>query len=147
MFLDNIKVTGSLTIDHYDQHMRLKECRKINNLVVSAGKNLVMTRLAGNTKGPVTHIGLGTGNLSPSLSDTDLQVLLSTRQTIDSATVNNNVITYIKQFNPGVCTGALTEAGLFNAVTDGDMLSRVLFNVINKDSLDTIVITWAIVLS
>lgn len=50
-------------------------------------------------------------------------------------------------FNPGEGTGAVTEAGVFNAATAADMLCRTVFAVVNKAATDTMVITWTITLS
>jgi len=41
-------------------------------------------------------------------------------------------------------TGAVKEAGLFNDVAGGIMLSRVIFSTINKLVPDDLIITWDI---
>jgi hypothetical protein len=58
--------------------------------------------------------------------------------------VSTNIATVSTTFGAGVGTGALTEAGIFNAATAGVMLSRVVFSVVNKASTDALTITWAI---
>jgi hypothetical protein len=50
----------------------------------------------------------------------------------------------VATFGAGVATGAITEAGVFNALTAGTMLCRTVFSVINKGALDTLVITWKV---
>jgi len=44
-------------------------------------------------------------------------------------------------------TGAITEAGIFNASTAGDMFARTKFAVVNKGADDTMSITWTITVS
>jgi len=47
-------------------------------------------------------------------------------------------------FGAGVGTGAVTEAGIFNASSAGTMLCRTTFSVINKAAADTLGITWTV---
>jgi hypothetical protein len=47
----------------------------------------------------------------------------------------------------GVGTGAISEAGIFNASSGGTMLCRTVFPVVNKQASDTIAITWTITIS
>jgi hypothetical protein len=54
---------------------------------------------------------------------------------------------FVSSFEAGDGTGAVTEAGLFNAATGGDMLCRTVFSVVNKAADDTMAITWTITLS
>ena len=54
---------------------------------------------------------------------------------------------YVASFEAGDATGAVTEAGLFNAVTGGDMLCRTVFAVVNKAADDTMTVTWTITVS
>jgi hypothetical protein len=54
------------------------------------------------------------------------------------------VITYASTFAAGTGTGALVEAGIFNAASAGVMLCKTSFDVVNKQTADTIAITWTI---
>ena len=58
-----------------------------------------------------------------------------------------NSITYVATFSAGEGTGAITEAGLFNASSAGDMLCRTVFPVINKGVNDSCTITWSVTVS
>ena len=64
-----------------------------------------------------------------------------------STTVTNNEIAYVASFGAGEGTGAITEAGLFNAVTGGTMLCRTVFSVVNKGASDSMTITWTVTVS
>ena len=56
-------------------------------------------------------------------------------------------MTYVASFGAGDGTGAITEAGLFNAASGGDMLCRTTFSVVNKGSQDSMTITWEVTVS
>jgi len=47
----------------------------------------------------------------------------------------------------GDVTGAITEAGIFNASSSGTMLCRVVFSALNLTSTDSISVDWTITLS
>jgi hypothetical protein len=57
------------------------------------------------------------------------------------------VTTYVASFPAGTGTGAVTEAGIFNASSAGTMLCRTVFGVVNKGVDDAMSITWAITVS
>ena len=69
------------------------------------------------------------------------------REALDSTTASSNTIVYVARFEAGDATGAVTEAGIFNAASSGSMLCRTKFNVVNKAADDTMNVTWTITLS
>ena len=106
--------------------------------------------MVGTTKGVMSYMGVGSGASAAAAGDTDLGSILGSRKILDSATIagsNNEKVVYITTFSAGEGTGAITEAGVFNASTAGDMLCRTVFAVVNKAAADTMVITWTITLS
>ncbi len=54
---------------------------------------------------------------------------------------------YVATFSAGEGTGAVTEAGIFNASTSGTMLCRTVFSVVNKAAGDTLQVTWTVTFS
>ena len=95
----------------------------------------------------MTHMALGSGTTTEAASQTDLTTLLGAREALDSTTVTANAVAYVASFEAGDATGAVTEAGIFNASTSGTMLCRTKFNVVNKAADDTMTVTWTITLS
>jgi hypothetical protein len=98
----------------------------------------------------MSHMGLGAGTTAASAGDTDLGSLIGSRKALGSATQSgggNESIVYATTFDPGEATGAVTEAGIFNASTSGTMLCRTVFPVVNKQAGDTLQITWTVTLS
>jgi hypothetical protein len=67
---------------------------------------------------------------------------IGTRVTLTTKTRNNNVLTMVASFGAGVGTGAITEAGVFDAATTGNMWLSTTWPVINKGADDTLQITW-----
>lgn len=144
---DQLKLRGDVAIVVKDKDGNIKEERHEKNLVVSAGLNFICSRMKDTTDGAMSHMGLGSGTTAAAAGDTDLGSLLGSRETLDSTTVSSNTITYVSSFEAGDATGAVTEAGIFNASTAGTMLCRVVFAAINKSADDTMSVTWTITLT
>jgi hypothetical protein len=147
MLNESISLKGTLSIELFDGNGNLKEKRDLQNLVVSTGRNFVVSRLKDASLNPVSHIGVGTGGVAPDVSQTALTTQIGDRQAISNSTIvttttANDTLQFVANFPAGECTGPLIEAGLFNALTGGLMVCRAIFLVINKDVLDSMVVTW-----
>ena len=147
MLKDSMKATGKVAIVVKDKDGKIKDSRDINNLVVSSGLDFIASRMGGTSSDVMSHMAIGSGTTSAAAGNTDLESILGTRQAITSTTVTDNTIQYTASFDAGVGTGAVTEAGIFNASTGGDMLCRTTFGVVNKAVEDSMSITWTITLS
>mgnify|MGYP003350442524 CR=1 FL=1 len=68
------------------------------------------------------------------------------RQPLLSSSSVGNTSTFICSYNPGQGIGILQEAGIFNSShsNSGTMLCRTKFPIINKESGDTLILTWNI---
>ena len=145
MFNDAIKMTGNLKLVLTDEHGNVKQEEEIKNLVVTVGKGFIASRMKDATATAMTHMEVGTGTTAAAVGDTALQTAVaSSRVTLTSTTVTTNNVAYVATFPAGTGTGALTEAGLFNASSAGTMLCRTVFSVINKGAADTLGITWTV---
>ena len=145
MFNDAIKMTGNLKLILTDENGNIKQEEEIKNLVVTAGKGFIASRMKDATATAMSHMEVGTGTTAAAVGDTTLQtVVASSRTSLTSTTVTTNSVAYVCSFGAGVGTGALTEAGLFNAASAGTMLCRTVFSVINKGAADTLGITWTV---
>jgi len=144
---DNLKLRGDVYITVKDKNGNIKEERKEQNLVVSAGLNFICSRMKDTTDGAMSHMGLGSGTTAAAAGDTDLESILGSREALDSTTVSSNTITYVSSFEAGDATGSVTEAAIFNASSAGTMLCRVVFGTITKAADDTMSVTWVITLS
>jgi len=146
MINDNIKIKGALHLYLYDSITgAVKLDQWYDNLVVTTGKELLASRLSSASDSVITHIAIGTDNTSENTSDTTLGTEVArVATTVSGGTPAGNTVSYTTTFNAGVGTGALEEAGLFNDVSAGTMLSRVTYPVINKGASDVLVINWTI---
>jgi hypothetical protein len=113
------------------------------NLIVQVGKNFLANALIASSTSPFTHMAIGTGTTAASLSDTSLTSELA-RQAFTSSSAAANVVTLVTTYAAGTGTGAITEAGIFNASSSGTLFSHVVFSAINKGSADSLTITWTI---
>ena len=142
MINDNIALTGALTIAVNNEVVQ-----ETNNLVVTAGKNWVADRMKG-TNAAMSHMAIGTGTTEALAAQTALVTELDRNAlTTSGGTVSNNTITYECTWAAADGTGAITEAGIFDAASSGDMLARTKFDVVNKGADDSMTITWTITVS
>lgn len=146
MIKSNISAKGLVSIVLLDQYGNVKEERVFPNLVVTTGHNFIASRMVGTASAVMSHMAVGTGATGALVTDTTLQTEL-TRIALTSGTSSGNVATYVTTFGAGEGTGALTEAGIFNASSGGTMLARTTFATINKGASDTLQISWSITVS
>ncbi len=143
MLNDSIKLTGELklTLTRPDGHVKHEVI--VPNLVVTTGKNFIASRMKDATATAMTHMAIGTGSTAAAAGNTTLGSEAG-RVALTSTTVSTNNVAYVATFPAGTGTGAITEAGLFNASSSGTLLCRTVFNVINKAAADTLGITWTV---
>lgn len=146
MIKSEIKATGRLSVVLKDSDGAIKAQRDINNLVVTAGLGYIASRMKDATATAMSHMAIGTGTTAAAAGDTTLGTELD-RNALTSTTVTDNEIEYVASWSAGDGTGAITEAGIFNASSAGTMLARTVFDVVNKAANDTLSITWTITLS
>lgn len=148
MTKDFIKIEGKVTLVLTAPDGTVKETQEVNNLVVQNGRNYIASRMKDATATVMSHMELGTSSTAANTSQTGLvAVLAGSRTPLTSTTVTTNSVAYACTFNAGVGTGAITEAGIFNASASGTMLCRTVFSVINKGAADTLTITWTVTVS
>ena len=146
MIKNQIKATGRLSVVLKDETGAIKEQREVDNLVVSAGLGYIASRMKDTTDTAMGYMAIGTGSTAAAAGDTTLGTELD-RNALTSTTVTSNEIAYVASWAAGDGTGAITEAGIFNAASAGTMLARTVFSTVNKAASDTLSITWTITLS
>ena len=145
MIQETVKATGALQIKLYGPDGKLKQEQNVKNLVVTTGKGYIASRMV-STPTAMSHMAIGSGTVDPAVGDTTLGSELG-RVSLTSSTAVAAVVTYIASFGAGTGTGAITEAGIFNAGTAGTMLCRTEFAVVNKGADDSLSITWTVTVS
>ena len=141
MLQDSLKMSGHLAIAINDEIVQ-----EVPNLVVTAGKGFVASRMKDTTQGAMSHMAIGTGSTAAAVGNTAL-VSEADRNALTSTSVSGAALTYTATFGAGEGTGAITEAGLLNASSAGTMLCRTVFAVVNKGSQDSMTITWTVTVS
>lgn len=146
---EKLKATGKVRIVQTNSSGETIKEFEVPNLVVTTGKDYIASKMVATTNSPIsmTHMGIGTGTGTPAAADSALGAAAGARQSLAGSVVSTNTITYTATFAAGVGTGAVTEAGIFNALTSGTMLCRTIFPVVNKAAGDTIAITWVVTVS
>jgi hypothetical protein len=116
-----------------------------NTLLTTVGKNYTATKMADTTTTTVVPkwIGIGTGVHVAALTDTILTTEVETRSGTNPATSSTNVFSVIQTIQ-ATALRAVTEAGLFSAVSGGTMMISSTFDVINLQINDSIQITATI---
>jgi len=143
---DSLKLTGAVSLVLRDKDGNVKQTKEAKNLIVDTGLNFICDRMK-DDETAMTHMALGSGTTAAAAGDTALGSQLGSRVSLTSSTVTDNQIVYVCSFPAGSGTGAVTEAGIFNAASAGTMLCRVVFSTVNKSADDTLQITWTIQLS
>lgn len=141
MINDGLKLKGKLAIA-----LNGEVVQEVDNLVVTAGKGYVASRMKDASATAMSHMAIGSGSTSAAASNTALGSELG-RVSLSSTAVSAAVVTYTATFAAGTGTGAVTEAALLNASSSGTMLCRTVFSVVNKGSADSMTITWTVTVS
>ena len=141
MINDGLKLKGKLAIS-----LNGKIIQEVDNLVVTAGKGYVASRMKDATATAMSHMAIGSGSTAAAASDTALGNQLG-GVALTSTTVSNAVVTYVASFPAGTGTGAVTEAAILNASSGGTMLCRTVFSVVNKGAQDSMTVTWTVTVS
>jgi hypothetical protein len=149
-------VRGFVDVMVYDQFGHLKEERHYDNGITNVGFEVIADRIAdhtGFTGNQPNYIGVGTGSTAFAVTQTTLVTELAggsyaRQQDADATyTAGSKSFAISATFAAGVATGALTESGLFDAATTGNMMARQTFSTINVGASDSITVTWTITLS
>ena len=145
---DKVARKGTLLVQLFSADGKLKEERKIENLMTNAGEAYIADQLASSQdESAMSHMAIGTGTTDPTSAQTalvneiDRNALTSKNQ---GAGGDDNDIIYIGDWAAEDGTGAITEAGIFNSSAAGTMLARSTFSVINKGASDTLKVTWTV---
>jgi len=147
-FRDDLKMNGHFSACLYDENGNLKDSREVMNTVTVLGHKMSADQLLASpavAKPGWMEVGTGTGQTAAS---TTLAAYISgSRTALDSKTRGANaIVTMVCTMGAGVGTGAITEAGIFNVVTQNttDLLCYSSFAVVNKGASDSLVITWTL---
>jgi len=123
--------------------------REFDNLVVTVGKQQAAKLWNGVATDPMKYIALGTGTTPADASDTALESEITTNgggRTAGTCSVDGATAKIEATFN---FTGdlAITEIGLLDAASDGNLGCRQVFAVLNVKDGDQFIFRWEITFS
>ena len=139
---DFVTIRGELTITLYGADGSVKEQRKVNTVTTAGKAGIADQILASPSLGKPTHMAIGTSTPGGSALGTELD-----RNALTSKTRSGAVVTMVGDWAAGDGTGAITEAGLFDASSSGNMWCSASFGVVTKAAGDALSISWTLTIS
>lgn len=149
---DLSKLIGTPILTHRGSDGKIKSVRIVRNLIVSAGKAGMASRLNGSGSEAVfTYLAVGTGTTSPAAGNTALEAeivdsgLARVNATASRVTtsVANDTARLTTTFTV-TGTKAVTEAGILNAASSGTLLCRQTFSAVNVVNGDSLQLTYSV---
>lgn len=151
---DSLKLTGTYTLEIKDVNGNTRDISEIKNLVVTAGKGLITSRLGASGSAAATYVALGTSSTAASAGQTSLVAEITdsglerAAATISQATITTTNDTYQAVYTwTASGTKTVEEVGVFNASSSGTMLSRAVTSTKSVVPGETIVLTYRLQLT
>ena len=145
---DKTGVIGKVKFEFRNVDTGKVEVIEVDNLVTTAGKTSIASRLRGSTTlGTITYCAVGTDATAPDVADTVLGTEIG-RKLVSVRTSASNVATFQTFYQTSEANGTLAEAGLFGDLATGVADSGTLFchTAISKTktSSETLTISWTV---
>ncbi len=111
-----------------------------DNIIVNVGFDFIADAIGKSASRPgvMGYIALGTGTTAAAATQAALVTELDRNAASYAHTAGTRTFTFTADFPAGDATGAITEAGVFNAASAGLMFDRVVFPVVNKGADDSL---------
>jgi len=148
-FKENLGMSGILHLVATRKGKVIGE-RLIKNLIVTAGKAESAQLIGYNLGGTAfRYLAYGTGVGAAAAGDTTLGTETDREEatvTNETTAVTNDSAKFSYTFTIGG-TLAITEAGIFNDVSAGDLLARQVFSALNLVATDELTFNWTVQVS
>jgi hypothetical protein len=120
-----------------------------DNIIDNVGIDFIADAIGKAASRPAVmgFIALGTGTTAAAATQSALVTEIDRNAATYAHTVGTKTFTCPADFLAGDSTGALTEAGVFNAASGGIMLDRVVFPVVNKGADDSLTAVFTFTMS
>ncbi len=120
-----------------------------DNIIVNVGFDFIADAIGKSASRPsvMGFIALGTGTTAAAASQLALVSELDRNAATYAHTTGTKAFSFTADFPAGDGTGAITEAGVFNAASGGIMLDRVVFPVVNKGADDSLTAVFTFTMS
>jgi hypothetical protein len=144
---DNYKLKVNVKFQLFDENGNLKTTRRLHNAKTNNALYGLLDQLLDTpTLAKVGYMELGTDTPTATL----LGAYIPGSRTAITKTRILNVVTITCTFAPGVGTGNITEAALFDVVTENTVnmwASGTDFTMIPKTATDALIATWTLTLN
>lgn len=145
---EGLRLKGSFSAElkHADGSV---EVRRKDNLILDVGFDFIANAIGASSSRPgvMSYTAVGTGTTATDSSQTELVSALLYKAATYAHTTGTKVFTFTSTFDAGEATGAITEAGICNASSNGIFLDRVVFDVINKADDDVLTTNFEFTMS
>ena len=153
-----VKLKGCVEFDLFDKEGKLLSHQKCDNLIVTVGKSQIAGLINGSVTTPFKYIAIGGSTTAEAAGQTALVAEFSTfggQRTLGSTdrittVVANDTMRVVASFtfpSGGVPGAFVNEAGLFDAVSAGNMCSRKVPTPVAIAVSTTLQVTWTIQVS
>jgi len=161
-------VKGHVEVVVTDEEGNIKAYRQSDNAIVENGMDLLAKRLFSgitgttSTDASLTHMGIGTGGETGAASTqtalvtpiTDCARVAASFSTTGKTSAGgfatipvSATATFDASADNDCATSSIDEAGLFNALTSGNMFSRNTFSAVTLSTSDSLAVTWTFTFS
>lgn len=156
VLVDGSIITGHVILQVFDtQTGELKAKFENHNLVVDVGLDEMAQATFGVGGAGSTNfdfIEIGTGTTAPVAGNTVIETSACARiqdvaPDVNSAISGETSVSVISSFDGATCAGAITEAGIFNVVSGGQLLARSTFGAVTIASGDTLNVNYTITIT
>jgi len=149
-FNSGIESKSNVTLELFDSKGVLKSTTEVHNVDTTLAHAMVADQFDDSPS--IVKPGwmeVGTGAAGDAASSTLTAYIVSSRTAVTSGTATAGAVAYICTFAAGTGTGEITEAGLFNVLTEDttDLILYSTFAAINKGAADSLVVTWTLTFS
>ncbi len=152
-----ISMKGFFKIDHFDKAGNLIETVETPNAMMTRGMQEVCELMGTDITSTATafdYVAVGTGTTAATTAQTALITEVTEKGLTRTAGTGTNITTtlaydtfqLVSSFSP-TSSYAVTESGVLNAASTGEMLCRQTFSAINVTNGDTLTITWKVKLA
>lgn len=147
---EKLGLSGEIEFKHFSPTGELLNTIKMHNCIVNAGLTVVAKLINGVETDFFEHIAIGIGTTTATATDTQLESEITDGGGERASATTSYEADYKAKFvNTFNFTGsyAVTESGVFDTNSGGNMLCRQTFSAINVGSGDSLQVTWKITVS
>lgn len=136
---ENITIKGFADITLFTPDGIIKDTRHVENLITLKGFDTIIQKCFSTqtgSSGSFNYIAIGSGTSSASTSDTALGSEAARAQAVYTHTDGQTNVSLVSSFNAGTATGSISEYGVFNATSNGQMFNRATFPTFVKGATE-----------